>query len=117
MPEERPALSLNQEFLCSLDHGETAGALSQWYTITYGLRLHGNLDSGALSAALDDVVARHEILRTALRKHDDSWQQQLHPPGPVSLEVRDAGSLLARGGTTPRTPREDMSDAAYRLLD
>lgn len=94
------ALSLNQEFLCSLDHGETAGALSQWYTITYGLRLHGSLDAGALSAALDDVVARHEILRTALRKDDDgppaapalpAWRQLLHPPGSVSLAVRSAG--------------------------
>jgi len=44
MTDERPALSLNQKFLCSLDHGETAGALSQWYTIASGLRLRGNLD-------------------------------------------------------------------------
>lgn len=84
-----PALSLNQEFLCSLDHGETAGALSQWYTITYGLRLSGSLDTGALSAALDDVVARHEILRTTLHKDQDGWHQQLHPPGQVSLRVRE----------------------------
>ncbi|HJY73636.1 MAG TPA: hypothetical protein VJ347_17835, partial [Streptosporangiaceae bacterium] len=68
MTDERPALSLNQKFLCSLDHGETAGALSQWYTIASGLRLRGNLDVGALCAALDDVVARHEILRTVLGK-------------------------------------------------
>jgi hypothetical protein len=101
MTGDLPVLSLNQEFLCSLDHGETAGALSQWYTITYGLRLHGNLDVGALSAALDDVAARHEILRTSLRKDDHgspaaparpAWHQQLHPPGPVSLRVRDAHS-------------------------
>jgi hypothetical protein len=97
-------LSLNQEFLCSLDHGETAGALSQWYTITYGLRLRGTLDVGALSAALDDVVARHEILRTVLRKDDDGWHEHLHPPGPVSLRVRDVGSA-------------DSDRAAYDLLD
>src|SRR5215472_5195085 len=96
-PQRRPeasgtTLSLNQEFLCSLDHGETAGALSQWYTITYGLRLRGNLDVGALSAALDDVVARHEMLRTSLRRDDDGWHQHLHPPGPVSFQVQDLGS-------------------------
>ena len=108
MPENRPALSLNQEFLCSLDHGETAGALSQWYTITYGLRLRGNLDVGALSAALDDVVARHEILRTALRKDDDGWYQHLHPPGPVNLQVRGVGSA----GSPDSADR-----AAYDLLD
>src|SRR6202042_267363 len=63
MTDNRPVLSLSQEFLCSLDRGETAGALSQWYPVTSGLRLRGNLDVGALSAALNDVVARHEILR------------------------------------------------------
>ncbi len=97
MTDERPALSLNQEFLCSLDHGETAGALSQWYTITYGLRLHGSLDNGALSAALDDVVARHEILRTSVRNNDGGWHSRVHPPARVSLEVRDAGSGDAYG--------------------
>jgi hypothetical protein len=108
MTDDRLALSLNQEFLCSLDHGETAGALSQWYTISYGLRLRGDLDTGALSAALDDVVARHEILRTALRKEDDGWHQALHPPGPVSLQVRGAGSA----GSADSADR-----AAYDLLD
>jgi len=105
MTASSAALSLNQEFLCSLDHGETAGALSQWYTITYGLRLGGNLDTGALSAALDDVVARHEILRTTLRKDDDGWHQHLHPPGQVSLELRGAG------------PADSADSAAYDLLD
>jgi hypothetical protein len=88
MTGSRPALSLNQEFLCSLDHGDTAGALSQWYTITFGLRLRGSLDAAALSAALDDVVARHEILRTTLHNDGGGWYQHLHPPGPVTLRVR-----------------------------
>jgi hypothetical protein len=108
MTDERPPLSLNQRFLCSLDHGETAGALSQWYAITSGLRLRGNLDVGALSAALDDVVARHEILRIVLRKDDDGWYQHLYPPGPVSLEVRGVGSA----GLADSADR-----AAYDLLD
>ncbi len=108
MTHNRPALSLNQEFLCALDHGETAGALSQWYTITYGLRLHGHLDTGALSAALDDVVARHEILRTTLRRDDGGWHQHLHPPGPVRLQVRGVG---------PAGSAEAASRAAYDLLD
>lgn len=108
MTDDQPDLSLNQDFLCSLDHGESAGALSQWYTIAYGLRLRGNLDVSALSAALDDVVARHEILRTSLREDDDGWHQHLHPPGPVSLEVREVGSA----GTA-----DSADHAAYELLD
>lgn len=103
-----PALSLIQDFLCSLDHGETAGALSQWYTIAYGLRLAGTLDLGALSAALDDVVARHEMLRTSLDKDDAGWHQELHPPGPVSLRLVD----LAPASTEAAAER-----AAYDLLD
>ncbi len=104
------ALSLNQDFLCSLDHGDTAGAFSQWYTITYGLRLRGRLDVGALSAALDDVVARHESLRTTLcrqtpQRHEGGWRQHVHPPCQVRLLCRDAGSA-------------DFADqAAYDLLD
>ena len=109
MTDNRPALSLNQEFLCSLDHGETAGALSQWYTITSGLRLRGNLDVGALSAALDDVVARHEILRTVLRKDDGGWYQHLHPPGPVQPAGARRRLELALADSADR--------AAYDLLD
>lgn len=108
MTDERPALSLNQKFLCSLDHGETAGALSQWYTIASGLRLRGNIDVGALSAALDDVVARHEILRTVLDRDDGEWHQRLHPPGPASLEVRDVGSADSA---------DSAERAAYDLVD
>jgi condensation enzyme len=100
-----PELSLNQEFLCSLDNGETAGALSQWYTITCGLRLRGNLDTGALSAALADVVARHEMLRTSLRRDEGGWHQQLNPPGQVSLRLQDLG------------PADSTDRAAYDLLD
>src|ERR1700689_3987895 len=122
-----PALSLTQEFLCSLDRGETAGALSQWYTITYGRRLRGPLDVGALSAALDDVVARHEILRTTLDQDDDGWHQQLHPPGPVGLQVRagpaGAGaqnSARRAGAAAPPPPSGALAggdQAAYDLLD
>ncbi|HEY3734424.1 MAG TPA: condensation domain-containing protein [Streptosporangiaceae bacterium] len=107
MTDGRPALSLNQEFLCSLDHGETAGALSHWYTITYGLRLRGRLDAGALSAALDDVVARHESLRTTLRRDGNGWHPHLHPPAPVPLQIRPA----------PAGSADSAGRAAYGMLD
>jgi hypothetical protein len=112
MTDRRPALSLNQEFLCSLDHGETAGALSHWYTITYGLRLRGRLDAGALSAALDDVVARHESLRTTLRQDGDGWHPHLHPPGPVDLQVRAASP--GSSDSADRAASAGSSDSAGR---
>lgn len=88
-------LSWNQEFLCALDHGPVAGALSQWYTISYGLRLTGKADTGALRAALADVVARHEILRSSLVRDRADWHQTIHAPAPVSLEVRDERGIAS----------------------
>ena len=54
-------LSFGQErlwFLAQLDPG------SPVYNVPFGLRLRGQLDAGALQAAVRGVVARHEALRT-----------------------------------------------------
>lgn len=91
----RAQLSWNQEFLCSLYHGETAGSLSQWYTVSYGLRLTGELDLDALRGALGDVVARHEILRTSLVRDAGHWHQEVHPPAEVNVLVRDESATAA----------------------
>ena len=88
-PVETATLSLTQEFLCALDHGATAGALSQWYTVNYGLRLSGQVDPGVLAQALDDVVARHQILRSSLVREAGRWQAVIHPPASAALLLRD----------------------------
>ncbi|MFH8349523.1 amino acid adenylation domain-containing protein [Streptomyces sp. NPDC018045] len=57
------------------------------YTMPMALRLRGRLDRAALERALNDVVARHESLRTAFPDWDGIPQQIVLDPdeAPVSL--------------------------------
>jgi len=59
-------------FLQQLD--PAAGAA---YHIPTGLRLQGELHRDALQAALDALVARHEVLRTSFAVRDDEPLQQI----------------------------------------
>nr|WP_227985270.1 non-ribosomal peptide synthetase [Nocardia spumae] len=63
-PAARPdpiPLSLAQQRMWFLNRFEPESAA---YNIPVMLQLSGQLDTAALTAALDDVVARHEVLRT-----------------------------------------------------
>ncbi|QMU70360.1 condensation domain-containing protein [Streptacidiphilus sp. P02-A3a] len=57
------------------------------------LRLTGDLHPRALRAALDDVVARHEALRTTIGEADGHGVQVVHPPAPVPVEYTDLTDL------------------------
>ncbi|MDI6103005.1 condensation domain-containing protein [Actinoplanes sp. NEAU-A12] len=60
------------------------------YTMAAALRLRGTLDVTALSAALTEVVQRHEVLRTVLRLDGGQVVQVVREPGPVDLETVEA---------------------------
>ncbi|HWM07054.1 MAG TPA: condensation domain-containing protein, partial [Actinophytocola sp.] len=50
---------------------------SPGYNCPLSIRLHGSLDPVALRAALDDVVERHEVLRTVYPVRDGEPVQQV----------------------------------------
>ncbi|MFF5928481.1 amino acid adenylation domain-containing protein [Streptomyces hydrogenans] len=64
----------------------TEGAAA--HTVTTALRLRGPLDAGALAAALADVTARHESLRTVFPVTDGTPRQQVLEAEAFALPVR-----------------------------
>ncbi len=83
--------------------------------IPAGFRLRGHLDVDALRAALGEVVARHEALRTSFPVVDGRRVQHIHPPAPVDLPVEDLRPL-------PEDIREEacaerVRDTVHREFD
>lgn len=90
-------LSFSQQrlwFLCQLDSGNQA------YSLPAVLRLRGNLQVDVLSRALDEIVRRHEVLRTGFIEIDGEPVQVISPNNYVGVEQIDLSGL-------PRDQRED----------
>ncbi|MEM9491584.1 MAG: condensation domain-containing protein, partial [Myxococcota bacterium] len=88
--EQRPAslpLSLAQERLWFIDQlrpGDPA------YVIPLALRLDGELDTAALRRAVDQVIRRHEALRTTFPSVDGQPEQRIHdwlPPDVAFVDL------------------------------
>jgi condensation enzyme len=85
----RYPLSANLELLCRFDKGDEQGALGPRHLMITGWRVTGPVSEDRLTAALDAVVARHEMLRTKLARGDAGQYQEVHPPAPAELDVVD----------------------------
>jgi hypothetical protein len=86
---KRYPLSFTQEWFVTMDKGDDGGPFGRGFLIVSVLRVTGAVDLAVLQGALDDVVARHELLRTLVVRDADPPYQMVCPPCPVPLEVRD----------------------------
>jgi hypothetical protein len=87
--DDRAPLSLQLEFLRLMDSGSESGPFGPRYTIVAGWRVSGTVDVAALQASLDDVVGRHEALRTRLVLTEAEAYQQICPPSSPELTIRE----------------------------
>src|SRR5271156_5200797 len=85
----RYPLSANLKILCMFDKGDEQGALGPRHLMITGWRVTGQVSEDRLSAALDAVVARHEMLRTTLARGGADQYQEVQPPAPAEVEVID----------------------------
>ena len=83
-------LSFSQQRLWFLDHLEPGTPL---YNIPAAVRMEGKLDVSALEAAFNDVITRHENLRTTFHTVDGKPQQIIHPDMPINILLEDLCDL------------------------
>ncbi|WP_233512736.1 non-ribosomal peptide synthetase [Micromonospora deserti] len=111
---ERLGLSYAQQRLWFLHQLEGP---SPTYNIPVALRLSGPLDRDALRAALADVAARHESLRTVIDQRDGQPVQRVLPVGaatPPLLIRDDPGGLAVRLTEAARHPFDLATEPPLR---
>ncbi|MDJ0842343.1 MAG: amino acid adenylation domain-containing protein, partial [Acidobacteriota bacterium] len=93
-PEHLP-LSYAQQRLWLLSRFEETRGV---YHIPAALRLQGPLDTRAVAHALNQVVARHEILRTCFRENDGDPIQVIVPELTLTVPLVDLSHLAEEEG-------------------
>jgi len=77
------------------------------YNVTLPLRIQGSPDLLAVERALNEVIARHEALRTIFKLQDDEAVQVVSPPWPCDLPIVDLSHMSAA----------ERESTAQRLVD
>ncbi|WP_329241153.1 amino acid adenylation domain-containing protein [Streptomyces sp. NBC_01478] len=70
------------------------------YNLPYAFRVSGDIDAPTLEAVLNDLVARHEALRTVIDVHDEQARQRVLPALAVSLAIEEPEDAEP-GGAAP----------------
>ncbi|HWM91030.1 MAG TPA: amino acid adenylation domain-containing protein [Thermoanaerobaculia bacterium] len=97
-------LSFAQERLWFLDRLVPGSAA---YNMPVALRLSGALDPAALERALQEIVRRHETLRTTFPETGGEPRQRVHPFHPFPLPMIDLRGLPE--GAAERLAREEAA--------
>ncbi|MGW5441208.1 amino acid adenylation domain-containing protein [Nocardia asteroides] len=117
---ERIPLSYSQLAMWFQYRMEGAGTVGN---MPLTLRFDGALDIAALRSALDDVVSRHESLRTTFPEHDGVPYQVVHPATAVPLPIREiaaadlSAELAAIAGYAFTLDGEPLIRAELLVLD
>ncbi|GAB4213801.1 MAG: hypothetical protein OHK0022_51400 [Roseiflexaceae bacterium] len=85
-PDAEMPLSFAQERLWFLDQWDPG---TPAYNIPFAVRLTGNLSVDAFRASLDEIMRRHEAMRTTFTDVDGRPLQVVAPPSPFPLTMQD----------------------------
>ncbi|MFF8805416.1 amino acid adenylation domain-containing protein [Streptomyces omiyaensis] len=100
---ERLPLSYAQRRLWLFDNVRGPGTA---YNVPFAVRLDGPVEAAAVRAAAEDVVARHEVLRTVFAEADGEPYQRILAPGeaevPFAARRVRAGELAAEAEAASR---------------
>lgn len=105
-------LSSGQERLWFLDRLQPNSPL---YNIPTALRLTGELNEGALRDALNEIVRRHEALRTTFGSVDGAPVQKVNPPAEVPFAAVDLSQ--AANGSRDAEMRRHIREISAQPFD
>ncbi|MGZ3145617.1 non-ribosomal peptide synthetase [Lentzea chajnantorensis] len=95
--------SFAQERLWYLDQADPGSVA---YVVPAAVRFTGRLDVGALRRSLDEIVRRHEVLRTVFVERDGLPHQVVLPAEPLSIPLVELGGEAAEAEVRERYQQE-----------
>lgn len=104
--------SFAQRRLWFLDQLEAGKCL---YNLPTALRLRGYLDFAALEQSLEEIIRRHEALRTSFVAEEGEPMQVISEPQRLSLQLTDLTHLAAM--EREQEARRQASDEAKQIFD